>query len=47
MSQAEFRELIKIYNVLDSGRIDVAKKMLEQYMTANQPPPEDYRPEAA
>ena len=38
---------LKIYNVLDSGRIDMAKQMLEKFMYEIQPPPEDYKPEAA
>ena len=47
MTQQEYHKLIEIYEVLDSGRIDMAKKMLENYMKTNRPVTDHHEPEAA
>lgn len=41
MTDDEFKELFEVYEVLSSGRIDQAKKMLEKIIGINpEPPPE-------
>lgn len=39
MSDQEFKKLFEIYEILSSGRTDMAKKMLEVFLDLRKPDP--------
>lgn len=46
MNDEDFKRVFEIYEVLSSGRIDMAKKMMEKFLGIN-PNDTDTGPEAA
>lgn len=48
MKDEDFKRVFEIYEVLSSGRIDMAKKMMEKFLGINpEAPSTDPEPEAA